>query len=78
MENFDFELEFKIIEFSVSTTDKGGYTIQQKTTGNKFTQAQYNLLKDIRRGQRVNIEDVKAVGPDGSVRNLPPIVFEII
>ncbi|OFX19219.1 MAG: hypothetical protein A2041_10875 [Bacteroidetes bacterium GWA2_31_9b] len=78
MDNFDFELEFKIIDFSVSTTDKGGYYIVQKATGNKFTPAQFNMLKEIKRGQRVNIEDVKAVGPDGSVRNLASIVFEII
>ncbi|HAN17884.1 MAG TPA: gliding motility protein GldM [Bacteroidales bacterium] len=78
MDNFDFELEFKIIEFSVSTTDKGGYYIVQKATGNKFTSGQFNLLKDVQRGRRVNIEDVKAVGPDGSVRPLASIVFEII
>ncbi|MDX9695540.1 MAG: gliding motility protein GldM [Bacteroidales bacterium] len=78
MEQFDFDLEFKIIEFTVSTTDKGGYYKNQPTKGNIFTQAQFDLLKDIRRGQRVNIEDVKAVGPDGSVRPLASIVFEII
>jgi gliding motility-associated protein GldM len=78
MEDFDFDLEFKIIEFTVSTTDRGGYFIGQSTKGNLFTQAQKDLMKDLRRGQRVNIEDVKAIGPDGSVRNLAPIVFEII
>lgn len=78
MENFDFDLEFKIIEFTVSTTDKGGYFIDAKTKGNVFTKKQYDLIKDLRRGSRVNIEDVKAVGPDGRVRDLAPIVFEII
>lgn len=78
MEDFDFDLEFKIIEFTVSTTDRGGYFIGQSTKGNLFTKAQKDLMKDLRRGQRVNIEDVKAIGPDGSVRNLAPIVFEII
>ncbi|MBU8893134.1 MAG: gliding motility protein GldM [Bacteroidales bacterium] len=78
MEGFDFDLEFKITEFTVSTTDRGGYFIGQTTKGNIFTKAQKDLMKDLRRGQRVNIEDVKAIGPDGSVRNLAPIVFEII
>ncbi|MEE4198474.1 MAG: gliding motility protein GldM [Bacteroidales bacterium] len=78
MENFDFDLEFKIIEFTVSTTDRGGYFIGEKAEGSTFTQAQYNLINNLRRNSRVNIEDVKAVGPDGTVRNLPPIVFEII
>jgi gliding motility-associated protein GldM len=78
MENFDFDLEFKIIEFTVSTTDRGGYTIDSSTKGTLFTKAQLDLIKDLRRSQRLNIEDVKAIGPDGSVRNLAPIVFEII
>ncbi len=78
MENFDFDLEFKIIEFTVSTTDRGGYTIDAGTKGNVFTKAQQDLIKNLRRSQRLNIEDVKAIGPDGSVRNLAPIVFEII
>lgn len=78
MENFEFDLEFKIIEFTVSTTDRGGYTIDAGTKGNVFTKAQQNLIKALKRSQRLNIEDIKAIGPDGSVRNLAPIVFEII
>lgn len=78
MENFDFDLKFNIIEFTLSTTDRGGYFIGEKTEGSTFTPAQYNLIDNLRRNSRVNIEDVKAVGPDGKVRNLPPIVFEII
>ena len=78
MENFDFDLEFKIIQFTVSTTDRGGYTIDAGTKGNIFTKAQQSLIKNLRRSQRLNIEDIKAIGPDGSVRNLAPIVFEII
>ncbi len=78
MENFEFDLEFKIIEFTVSTTDRGGYYIDAPNKGNTFTKAQYDLIKGLRRGSRLNFEEVKAVGPDGSVRNLAPIVFEII
>jgi len=78
MENFDFDLEFKIIEFTISTTDRGGYYISESTKGNLFTKGQQDLMKDLRPGSRLNVEDVKAIGPDGSVRNLASIVFEII
>jgi len=78
MGDFDFDLEFKITEFTVSTTDRGGYYISESTKGNVFTPAQQGLIKNLRKGQRLNIEDVKAIGPDGSVRPLAPIVFEII
>lgn len=78
MENFEFDLKFNIIEFTISTTDRGGYYIDAKTKGNSFTKAQTDLIKGQRPGARVNVEDVKAVGPDGSVRDLASIVFEII
>lgn len=78
MENFEFDLEFKITEFTLSTTDKGGYTIDSKTNGNVFTRAQQDLIKNLRKGQRINVEDVNAIGPDGSVRKLASIVFEIM
>jgi hypothetical protein len=78
MENFEFDLEFKITEFTVSTTDQGGYTKDAKTKGNLFTKAQLDLIKGVRGGKRINIEDVKAIGPDGSVRKLASIVFEIM
>jgi len=78
MENFEFDLKFNIIQFTVSTTDRGGYYIDAKTKGNSFTKAQFQLIKGQRPGSRINIEDVKAVGPDGSVRDLASIVFEII
>ncbi|NOQ25317.1 MAG: gliding motility protein GldM [Bacteroidales bacterium] len=78
MENFEFDLEFKITEFTLSTTDRGGYTIDSKTKGNVFTKAQQDLIKNLRKGQRINVEDVKAIGPDGSVRKLASIVFEIM
>ena len=78
MENFDFELEFKITEFTISTTDKGGYYIDAKAKGATFTKAQYDMIKKLRSRSKVIFEKVKAVGPDGSVRNLAPIVFEII
>ncbi|MEA3316514.1 MAG: gliding motility protein GldM [Bacteroidota bacterium] len=78
MENFEFDLDFEITQFTVSTTDKGGYFIEQKTKGTRFSKAQYNLIKALRRNKRVNIEDIKAIGPDGKIRKLPPIVFKII
>lgn len=78
MENFDFDLEFEITEFTVSTTDRGGYYIGKKAKGNAFTREQLDLINDLRRNQQVIFEDIKAIGPDGSVRNLDPIVFKII
>ncbi len=78
MPNFDFDLKFTIQSFVVSTADKNGYMIQISSDSNKLTEQQKELIKKLKKGQRVNFEEVKAMGPDGSIRDLPAIVFEII
>lgn len=77
MSNIDFDLKFTIQSFVVSTADRNGYMIQISSDSNKLTEQQKELIKNLKKGQRVNFEDVKAMGPDGSIRDLPPIVFEI-
>ena len=76
MDNFDFNLKFKIKSFNVSTVVQG-YTKDEKSYSDYFTPAQIKLLKGLRRNQKVYIEDIKAIGPDGSIRNLPAISFKV-
>lgn len=76
MDGFDFDLKFKIKSFTVSTIIKS-YTRDEKSNSDYFTKAQIKLLKGLKRNKKVYIEDIKAVGPDGSIRNLPAISFKI-
>ena len=76
MKDFDFDLKFKIKSFNVSTQIKG-YTRDERSTSDYFTKAQLKLLKGLRKNQKVYIEDIKAIGPDGTIRNLPTISFRI-
>ena len=76
MDNFDFDLKFRIKSFTVSTQVKG-FTRDEKSKSDYFTKAQIKLLKALRKKQKVYIEDIKAVGPDGSIRNLPAISFRV-
>ena len=76
MDGFDFDLKFKIKSFTVSTQVKG-FTRDEKSNSDYFTPAQVKLLKNLRRNQKVYIEDIKAAGPDGSIRNLPAISFRV-
>jgi gliding motility-associated protein GldM len=77
MEDFDFDLTFRITEFTVSA-NVGGFFNEKKAKGNKFTPDQLKLINGMKRGQKVIIEDIKAVGPDGSTRKLNSIVFKIM
>ncbi|MPQ48062.1 gliding motility protein GldM [Marinifilum sp. N1E240] len=76
MDNFDFDLEFKITGFTVSAIQKG-FTVDQASRSDMFTQDQIGMFRNLKRNQKVYIEDIRAVGPDGVTRNLPAIVFRI-
>ncbi len=77
MENFDFDLKFKVISFVVSTTDRGGYVKEEKARGPRFNSAQKRLIASARPKSRVLITDIKAKGPDGSIRSLNSIAFKM-
>lgn len=76
MENFDFDLRFKVTSFRVSINDKG-YVIDQDSKNNLFTSAQKALFNRLKRNSQVIIQEIKAVGPDGKPRKLSPIVLKI-
>jgi gliding motility-associated protein GldM len=76
MENFDFDLKFTVTEFTVSAVVQG-FVREYTSKTNKFTPDQKALIKSLSRGNSVYIQDVKAVGPDGSTRNLSTINLKL-
>ena len=76
MENFDFDLKFQIVQFTVSATVKG-FTQSQESRSSSFTAAQKQIISQVPANGKVYIEDIKAKGPDGSVRNLSPIKYTV-
>jgi gliding motility-associated protein GldM len=76
MENFEFDLAFKVTEFKVNTLI-GGFLSEKASKSNKFTDEQFSLIKQTSKNQKVYIEDIKAVGPDGSIRQLGNITLII-
>jgi gliding motility-associated protein GldM len=77
LENFDFDLEFKVTEFMVSTV-KGGYVVEEKQTrGGNFTSQQKELIGGLRPGSKIYFEEIKAKGPDGTLRSLGNIGFKL-
>ncbi|PKQ64654.1 gliding motility protein GldM [Labilibaculum manganireducens] len=76
MDNFDFDLKFKITGFTVSTIVKG-FTVDQESRSDVFTKEQIDMFRNLKRSQKLYIEDIRAVGPDGVTRDLPTISFRI-
>jgi gliding motility-associated protein GldM len=76
LENFDFDMKFNVVSFKVSATIKG---FSQDATANSaaFTAQQKQIISQVPSGGKVYIEDIKAKGPDGSIRSLGTIAFKI-
>ncbi len=73
---FNFELTFDVISFNLSAT-QGGLTRMEPSTSANFTNTQREMLRGVNPGSKIYLEDVMAVGPDGSQRNIGTIVIKV-
>lgn len=77
MADFDFDLQFTITEFTISGVLKGmNHDIASKS--NKLTNEQIEFIKQLSRGDRIYVTDIKCFGPDGAPRPLSTIDFVIM
>ncbi len=76
LENFEFDLTYTVTGFTVSVNDKG-FEITAESNNNRLTDKQKGLISNLRAGQKLIIEKIKAVGPDGRTRDLNPIILKI-
>jgi len=84
LDNFDFDAKFKIISFNFSMLPKGRdfmgpFSAEGRAVGTRFN-ANPEIVKTMnlaRPGDKVFIEMIKAIGPDGQVRTLNPIILSL-
>jgi len=76
MENFDFQLRYRITQFIV-TCNIGGFDESFKSNSRKFTPQQKSIIRKARSKSRVIIEGVKAVGPDKRTRKINDLVLKL-
>ncbi|MCQ2251956.1 MAG: gliding motility protein GldM [Bacteroidales bacterium] len=76
LENFDFNMKFVVKSFSVSAMIKG-FEQEAASQSAAFTSAQKQIINQVGTGGKVVISNIKAAGPDGSIRDLGSIVFKV-
>ncbi|MFN3556243.1 MAG: gliding motility protein GldM [Bacteroidales bacterium] len=76
MRDFDFQMSFRILSFSMNTTVAGDFQ-EWRSGSNLQTPEMEAAIRRASRGQRFTFENIQAVGDDGRTRNLPPMVFRI-
>jgi len=77
MANFDFELNFEVVGFSLSAITMGGFMEEAKTEGNKFSKNQIALINQVKSGSKIYMEEIQVQDPDGTIRNLGGLTFKI-
>ena len=76
-EDFVFEVDYKVQSFEVAFQGQGGIWSTIPSKNERFTSQQKNVFRQLRTGQRVMIEKIRASGPDGVIRNLNSITITV-
>ena len=72
------DIPFRVLSFEAVFYDRMGNARPEVSNGAKFTEAQRELIRSLRRNQRFYISRVQVIGPDGVQRTLPQPVEIII
>ena len=72
------DIPFRVLSFETVFFDRMGNARPEVSAGARFTEAQRELIRSLRRGQRFYISKVRAIGPDGIERNLPQAMEVVI
>lgn len=76
LEQFDFDAKFNVTRFSLVIARPRADVVVLQTTGNTFSAQMQAAVAAITPGTRVIFDDIVAVGPDGTQRQLDPMVFK--
>ena len=73
---FEFDARFKVISFKVAASVKGKYT-EISCAGANLSGEAKGVIASLSSGSKLFLDEIKASGPDGSVRNIPPVSIKV-
>lgn len=76
LENFQFDLSFQIVEYTVSATLSGSLA-EERVQGAAMTAKAKEIVGKVKTGQKVYIENIKAKGPDGRTQGIGNLAFKV-
>ncbi len=75
LDNFDFDAKFRITRFSLIIANPRETASVQVASGNNLNSEMQASLAGIKPGSRVIFDNIIAVGPDGTPRQLAPVAL---
>lgn len=76
LEGFDFQANFVVTSYEFGATIKGNY-VSANGTGPGLTPEMKNFLSKVTTGSKIYFENVKAKGPDGSIRTIGTLSLKV-
>ncbi len=73
---FDFDAKFIVTSFVLSAVVKGSLK-SENCSGNNISSAAKAILNSAGVGSKIFVEEVKAKGPDGTIRNIPGVTIKV-
>jgi len=78
LENFDFDMQWAVASFVMSATVPNSMVVREEISPEaKFSEMQIDLINSLIPNQKLIIEEIMAIGPDGTKRQIPSLVFTI-
>ena len=77
LENFQFDLTFQIVEYTVSATLSGSLA-EERVQGAAMSSKAKEIVGKVKTGQKVYIENIKAKGPDGRTQSIGTLAFKVL
>jgi len=72
--DFDFDITYTVKSYTLNAI-VDGYEQSVPNEGWRFNDKAKNLLNRLKGGNKITIEDIKIVGPDGTVRDYPNAIL---
>jgi gliding motility-associated protein GldM len=77
VDGFDFETSFQVTRFRFTWVPKTGDPKEEEVKGAYFTPAVQSIMQRVRPGDRVIMENIKAIGPDKTERSINSITLNL-
>ena len=77
VKDFPFDLQYRVTSFTLTSDTDDGDIVEARCTGNTWSAQAQGVLRNLKAGKTVTIDEIRAQGPDGRNRKLPSLVYYI-
>jgi gliding motility-associated protein GldM len=77
IKDFPFELRYTVTSFTLTADDDNGDIIEAPCQGNTWSTQAQTLLRNLKAGNTVTIDNIRCVGEDGRNVKIPSIIYYI-